>query len=330
MVLMTANARAEDVLAVTGGSYATLPGAPTAIVESSAAEPGRKNSARPSMILRFHRAEILLHWAIAVPFVLCFLTALVLAVVYYSAPLRPYRDLFSWTHRISGVCLLVLPALVLAIHWRDWRRHLSNIRVAWVWTLDDVKWLFLIGPSMLGRKVPLPEEGKFNAGEKLNFIMVMTSIPLLGVTGIVIWASNVAYSSWLAHFFLGLAAFPLMAGHIFLATILPSTRTGLSGMVGGRVDRDWASHHYRRWYRENFGTAAFAPTVDPTETPASGSPRHPDLVHMQDSEPASVLGPHEASVSTLPPAGATVAEDLKHPLPAGLAPQRQGGDVELP
>ena len=46
--------------------------------------------------------------------------------------------------------------------------------------------------------------------------------------------------------------FPLVAGHIFMAAINPSTRIGLEGMFTGWVDREWAKHHYRSWYREHF------------------------------------------------------------------------------
>lgn len=37
-----------------------------------------------------------------------------------------------------------------------------------------------------------------------------------------------------------------------MATINPDTRVGLPGMTTGMVDRQWASHHYGRWYREHF------------------------------------------------------------------------------
>jgi cytochrome b subunit of formate dehydrogenase len=43
-----------------------------------------------------------------------------------------------------------------------------------------------------------------------------------------------------------------MFGHIYMAVVNPSTRVGLSGMFSGRVDREWAKHHYKRWYKENF------------------------------------------------------------------------------
>ena len=34
----------------------------------------------------------------------------------------------------------------------------------------------------------------------------------------------------------------------------PASRKGLSGMMTGFVDRQWAKHHYRRWYREHHET----------------------------------------------------------------------------
>jgi hypothetical protein len=43
-----------------------------------------------------------------------------------------------------------------------------------------------------------------------------------------------------------------MFGHIFMATLNPGTRVGLQGMISGFVDRQWAKHHYRRWYREHY------------------------------------------------------------------------------
>ena len=36
-----------------------------------------------------------------------------------------------------------------------------------------------------------------------------------------------------------------------MAVINPATRKGLEGMITGFVDRQWAKHHYRRWYREH-------------------------------------------------------------------------------
>ena len=206
------------------------------------------------VVVRFERAERLLHWAVAAPFLLCYVSAVVLLVVYNPSPERPFRVLFSWTHRISGLCLVGLPALAIVTHPRDFRLHLRNIGAAWLWTLADLQWLalaVLTAPSKrLRRRFPLPEAGKFNAGEKLNFMVVMTSSPLFVLSGVLIWLPGFpSYYPWIFHLTLGAAVTPLLLGHIFMATINPSTRKGLRGMVSGKVDRKWARHHYPRWFR---------------------------------------------------------------------------------
>lgn len=203
-------------------------------------------------VLRFRETERMMHWAIAVPFLICYGTALILVFVYNPAPDRPLRALFSWAHRISGICFILFPMLAAFHARRDFRIHLYNIKQAWVWSLSDVKWLSLMGLAVINSRMPLPEQGKFNAAEKLNFMMVMTTYPLFILTGLLVWLPGVAFVSWVLHFGMAVIATPLLLGHIFMATLNPSTRVGLQGMISGFVDRQWAKHHYRRWYREHF------------------------------------------------------------------------------
>jgi formate dehydrogenase gamma subunit len=204
-------------------------------------------------ILRFDRAERHLHWAIAVPFTICFATALVLVTVYNPSPTRPFREAVSWIHRLSGICLAILPLRSLVRHRRDVSLHLHNMRQAWMWKLDDLKWLTLMGPAAVSHRVSLPHQGKFNAAEKINFMVLTLTLPVYIVTGLTIWFFRPAYVSWLVHFSLAALAVPLVLGHIFMATLNPDTRPGLEGMFSGFVDRRWAKHHYHLWYEENFG-----------------------------------------------------------------------------
>lgn len=214
-------------------------------------------------ILRFQRSERHIHWAIAIPFLVCWTTAVVLVLVYNPAPTRPLRDLLSWTHRIGGICFTVLPLLAVLRSTGDARVHFANVRQAWVWTLQDIRWLSMLGLAAISRNVELPEQGKFNAAEKLNFMVLMTCYPLYIVTGATIWLTHGAFVSWLLHFFMALVGTPLVLGHIYMATLNPGSRVGLQGMISGYVDRQWAKHHYRRWYREQVasGAADAAPAV---------------------------------------------------------------------
>ncbi len=231
------------------GNVQTRRPATPAAIPAPAANPANTES---HQILRFRKSERMIHWSIAIPFLVCFTTALILVIFYNLHPQRPYRLVFSYLHRLSGACLVVLPLWSAMRAYRDRRIHLGNVREALTWGVDEVKWLLLMGPAALNSKIELPPQGKFNAAEKMNFLMVLCTCPLFAATGLLIWSFHVAFLSWVVHLAMAALAAPLMLGHIFMATVNPGTRVGLSGMFSGYVDRHWAAHHYTRWYRKNF------------------------------------------------------------------------------
>jgi len=226
---------------------------PPAVDESIAAPKSVRKRAVPdnTKILRFARSERILHWCIAGPFLISMTTALILVVIYNPDPFRPHRSVFSGIHRVSGVALMILPMLAAYIARRDVRLHFYNIRQAWIWMFDDIKWLFLMGVAAVNPKIKLPEQGKFNAAEKINFMVLMVTYPLYVGTGLLMWLTHLAILSWILHFLMALMAVPLISGHFFMAVINPASRVGLTGMINGFVDRQWAKHHYRRWYRDH-------------------------------------------------------------------------------
>jgi formate dehydrogenase subunit gamma len=213
-----------------------------------------------SKILRFYRSERMLHWAITIPFLVCYATALVLVTVYNPAPHRPLRLLFSWAHRASGIALAVLPLLAALGNRREYRIHCYNVKEAWVWGRDDFKWLFLMPLAALSGKFKLPEQGKFNAAEKVNFMVLMGTYPLYITTGLLIWLKTFTLAAWALHLLMAAIATPLILGHMYMAMIDRGGRPGLTGMISGYVDREWAKHHYPRWYRE-----FHEPEEDPAE-----------------------------------------------------------------
>jgi formate dehydrogenase gamma subunit len=231
----------------------------------------RKEMARE--ILRFRRSEILLHWAIAVPFMVCLATGVALKFA-FNLDSGFLRDAVSWLHRIAGVAFIVLPVWATIRNWTDYRVHLFNIREGWTWTLDDLKWLLLMGPAAISKRIVLPEQRKFNAAEKLNFMMGMVSYPVFVVTGVLLLLPGIRIVPWIVHVGMAAAMAPLILGHIYMALVNPGTRVGLSGMFSGRVDREWARQHYRRWYREHFEDDGTPKVAGPATEPRSG-PRLP-------------------------------------------------------
>ncbi len=210
----------------------------------------RKDQAKE--ILRFAKGEMALHWSIALPFLTCFVTGMVVKFFYNLHSDGISRDVLTFVHKVAGGCLTVFPTLAILRNWRDYKVHIENVKVGFSWTIDDLKWLFLIGPSTVSKKVVLPEQRKFNAAERLNFMMVMLTYPLFIVTGILLWIPGNHFAPWLIHVSAGLVAPLLMLGHIYMAVVNPDTRVGLTGMLSGRVDREWAKHHYALWYKERF------------------------------------------------------------------------------
>jgi formate dehydrogenase subunit gamma len=211
----------------------------------------KKVTAGSSQILRFAKSERFLHWSIALPFLVSMASALILVVIYNQDPSRPHRNFFSVLHRVSGVALILLPMLATFKSRGDARIHIYNIKQAWTWMFDDIKWLALMGVAAVNPKIKLPEQGKFNAAEKINFMVLMVTYPLYVLTGLLMWLTPLAILSWIMHFFMAVNAVPLIGGHLYMALINPSSRKGLNGMITGHVDRSWGKHHYRRWYRDH-------------------------------------------------------------------------------
>ena len=204
-------------------------------------------------ILRFARGEMMLHWSIAIPFIICFVTGVTMKLFYNLHSGSLFREVLSFLHRVSGGCLAVFPALAVARNWRDYKVHIYNLKVGFSWTIDDLKWLFLVGPATVSKRIVLPEQRKFNAAERMNFMMVMVTYPLFVLTGAFLWWHGVDhFLPWILHISMSLVAPLLMMGHIYMAVVNPSTRVGLSGMITGHVDREWAKHHYARWYKDHF------------------------------------------------------------------------------
>jgi formate dehydrogenase gamma subunit len=255
-------------------------------------------------ILRFRRSERHLHWALALPFMSCLVTALILVTVYNPHPARPFRWVFSWIHRSAGVCLAVLPLLTFARHREDLRVHVHNVRTAWTWTRDDLRWLLLMIPATLDKRIVLPHQGKFNAAEKINFMVLSVTYPLYVITGVLVWLPGVAYLSWLVHVLMAFNALPLVLGHVFMATVNRDTRAGLSGMVTGLVDRHWAKHHYRHWYDEHFGVEeAVGTTAAPAAEPARTEPVPCESAPDVADPPTPSTGPALVLVGCPPPEG---------------------------
>jgi formate dehydrogenase subunit gamma len=141
---------------------------------------------------------------------------------------------------VGGLALIVL---------RGNRRALSQSRRD-LSTLDalDRQWLARV-PAAVFKRSPEIAAGRFNAGQKLNFMLVTVLLAALFVTGlglIVTGSHPVNPIFKAAHVVAAYTALVLVAGHLYMALINPSTRPALRGMISGKVDAAWTRKYHTR------------------------------------------------------------------------------------
>lgn len=209
-------------------------------------------------IARFNDAERLLHWLFFLDAAVLTLTGLGLYLPPNRNPVLDKRELVRTIHIDAAILLAVLPVLIVSLRpgtlarlWRD---------VEW-FTPDDWRWLrrSLI-PAPLRRR-PAPAQGRFNAGQKLNTIAIAAATCGFFATGALMYIGahlppSLADAADTWHIWLMLLCAPLVAGHLALALLLPSTRPALRGIVTGVVRLDYARRRHRRWAEEVAGPAA--------------------------------------------------------------------------
>jgi formate dehydrogenase subunit gamma len=113
---------------------------------------------------------------------------------------------------------------------------------------EDHEWINAI-PARVFKGAPEPTPaGRFNAGQKINFILVYILFVVLYISG-----GDAIFVGRHHNFIFGFHGIAviilcfLVAGHIYMSVVNRSTRHALRGMLTGKVDREWARKHYPRW-----------------------------------------------------------------------------------
>jgi formate dehydrogenase subunit gamma len=197
------------------------------------------------LIRRFGVSERIAHWLLATSF------ALMLASGVFMGGIGPlHHHAMLVVHIGSAVVLAGGIAALVAL--RRSRRPLAQaVRDLRPLDARDRRWLRLAPRAYLtGRE--LPPSGKFNAGQKVNARLVLLVLVVLYVSGVgelgrfttVLEPLRVLGAP---HGLAAGVAAALVAGHIYLALIHPSTRPAFRGITRGSVRRDWAEHHHAEW-----------------------------------------------------------------------------------
>jgi formate dehydrogenase subunit gamma len=201
----------------------------------------------PGLIVRYTPNERTNHWITAITFVLLALSGLSM----FHPSMFWMSALFGggqWTrilHPFVGI-VMFLSFLILVL--RFWHHNYLD--------RSDVQWLKQIDDVLANREDRLPEIGRYNAGQKLLFFVMVACLVLLLCSGIVIWRRYFSFYFpvdviRLAAVVHAVAAFVLICGivvHIYAALWIKGS---IGAMVRGTVTYGWARKHHPRWFRES-------------------------------------------------------------------------------
>jgi formate dehydrogenase subunit gamma len=106
---------------------------------------------------------------------------------------------------------------------------------------------------MDGNDETMPEQGKYNGGQKLLFWLLALSMLVLIPTGVVLWRAyfdfpvGLVRTAAVLHAAAAVVMICLIFVHVYAAIWVKGT---IRAMWYGTVTRAWARQHHRRWYEE--------------------------------------------------------------------------------
>ncbi len=201
----------------------------------------------PNDLQRYTASERLNHWVVGICFILLALSGL----AFFHPAFYPLVQLFgggTWTrilHPYVGVVMFLF-FLVMAIRFAG----LNIIEKR------DVEWLKSVNKMVDGDDHDMPEQGKYNGGQKLLFWGLVLGMLVMIVSGVLMWRAwldlpvTVVRIASVLHAVAAVWMIGLIILHVYAAIW---TRGTIRAMMYGTVTRAWAKQHHRGWYRKMTG-----------------------------------------------------------------------------
>jgi formate dehydrogenase subunit gamma len=213
---------------------------------SSTGEAGHGSPQRRDTIVRYDASDRTHHWTTAIAFVLAALSGLAL----FHPALFGLSGLFGggpWTRILHPYLGLFMVLVFILLAARFWGHNHMEPR--------DWEWLKRYRDIVNNREERVPEVGRYNAGQKLVFWVIVLCLTVLLLSGLVIWRA------WLSHYFPISIIRVASILHAFSAFVLITTiilhvyaaiwvKGSVHAMTRGTVTPGWAWKHHRAWYRE--------------------------------------------------------------------------------
>ncbi|OGO40240.1 MAG: hypothetical protein A2147_09975 [Chloroflexi bacterium RBG_16_57_8] len=224
---------------------------------------------------RYRKPTRFLHWAIAVSYVVLFITGL---LIFLPAPISLLaQDSFTRIfHRVFSIVFIGAPVIYMLT---NWKATVKGITEAFKWGAEDIGWL-KAAPRyyFLCDEECMPPQGHMNSGQKLWWLMVILMGGLLVVSGLVMWllktVAPAAVLQWMvfAHDVAFIASGSMFFVHVYLSVMHPLMRplnTGAwASMAYGKVPAEYVKSHHAKWYNEEIAPAQKPEVESPRKHPA--------------------------------------------------------------
>jgi formate dehydrogenase subunit gamma len=123
-------------------------------------------------------------------------------------------------------------------------------------TQADKEWLSRAKEMIDGNDHDMPEQGKYNGGQKMMFWVMAVCMLLLTVSGILLWRVYFNFPvgavrlGAVVHAAVAAVMIGMIMVHVYAAIWVKGT---IRAMWYGTVTRAWAKQHHRAWYRQMTG-----------------------------------------------------------------------------
>lgn len=198
------------------------------------------------LIERYTPNERSNHWVTAI----CFIVLTVSGLAMFH-PATAWMAVFlgggQWTrilHPFFGILMFASFALLVVRFWHHNR-----------FEKGDSQWLKQVGDVVNNREERLPRVGRYNAGQKVLFYVLIFCMLGLLLSGIVIWRAYFAFYfpievvrfAALLHAFCAFVIICAIVVHIYAGIWVKGS---IGAMVRGTVTYGWARKHHPRWFEE--------------------------------------------------------------------------------
>jgi formate dehydrogenase subunit gamma len=159
-------------------------------------------------------------------------------------------------HKVFGMIWVFVITYNVLLGFR--RYFVPFARKRMLLTPDDFTWFKLYPRKLLGKKVELPPQDAYNAGQKVFGYVVFLGMIAIMITGLIMTFSYLIPNDlrWIVqwsrpiHFgAVGLIVAGLMV-HVYMAAFFPEEKSAFFSMFNGDVDALYARLHHKKWYEE--------------------------------------------------------------------------------